>query len=152
MKAGNMKKSILAGTVLMTLFYTQFLYAQDQGGDRGPGGDHHGPPPFVKECAAQLGITLPNRDTTIGSGQQVNESDRDKLHACAEALHEKMQACLTASGIAAPTPGSKPNFDASTKAIFDSCHDQALGTGSAESASTSSTTNLSDVASVKAAK
>ena len=103
----------------------------------------------VKECADQLGITLPERGSTIQQNSETDEN-REKIRACLEAKREshradreavraQVDACLTAKGITPPQPGGQgPSaVDESTRAAVKECFESVRGTTSTDSSSSS---------------
>lgn len=115
--------------------------AQDSRG-RGPRGGG-APPEVVKECAAELGISLPEPgEGTIAAGSrpQISEENRTKLHQCLEskrpdgasgrhggpsdAERQQVDACLTAKGITLPEPSEgaeRPRLDEATRTALREC-------------------------------
>ena len=103
----------------------------------------------VKECADQLGITLPERGSTIQQNSETDEN-REKIRACLEAKREshraeretvraQVDACLTAKGITPPQPGGQgPSaVDESTRAAVKECFESVRGAAGSAAGSSS---------------
>jgi hypothetical protein len=112
--------------------------------ERGPRGGGRPPMEVIKQCATELGITLPERSEGViaqGSKAQISDADRSRLHECLEqkkptqgrgepADKAKVEQCLTEKGITLPqaASGERPRFDEATRKAMRECFEAARGT------------------------
>ena len=112
--------------------------------DRGPRGGGRPPIEFIKQCATELGITLPERGEGViaqGSRVEVSESDRARIHQCLEqkkpaqasgepADKAKVEQCLTDKGISLPEAvegEQRPRLDEATRKAMRECFESIRG-------------------------
>lgn len=123
---------------------------------RGPRGGG-APPEAMKECAAELGLSLPEPgEGTIAAGSrpQISEENRAKMRQCLESKRpagseggpnqqdrQQIEACLTAKGVTIPEPsqsGERPRLDEATRTALRECIESTRSSSTSTSTSDSS--------------